>query len=63
MKTPVYPFSPQIAVRICQRHLRTEERAARRSAILRRLTAPIHCILLALRPSAPPAAGPNNPQS
>jgi hypothetical protein len=32
MKTPTYPFTPQIAVLICQRHLRIEERAARRTA-------------------------------
>jgi hypothetical protein len=52
MKTPTYPFSPQIAVQICQRHLRIEEQAARRAFLRRRLFRPIQSILRALRVSA-----------
>lgn len=49
MKTPTYPFSPQIAVQICQRHLRIEEKAARRASLRRRLFLPIQLLLSALR--------------
>lgn len=44
MKTPTYPFTPLIAVRICQRHLRVEERSARRAAVLQSIMRPIALI-------------------
>lgn len=45
MKTPTYPFTPLIAVRICQRHLRVEEAEARRAAILQTLMRPFAFII------------------
>jgi hypothetical protein len=52
MKTPTYPFTPQIAVQICQRHLRIQEKSARRASLRRRLICPIRFLLRALRVSA-----------